>query len=512
MNAAQQSLFALAEKVAEERLELEKDANLKQRFLKAVGLATEEGVETASQKAARLLQEADPTGVLGASKKGARYGSTAQYGGKGTPPAPAVQLERLKMEAKKKALPGGGMEATAGVPFLEQDRPEKVKEIYRALKRDHPEMSAEKKARIASRQGKPGKQRQGPPYDGPLSKEASIFKRLTSLLRRSDRPIERNIKEQVGWVKSQVGGQYVNPDEEKRAAARARVNAGIRRLDAMYARLRGTDHTGTAPDSKGHYVEKNAMPSLKSLGLAGAGGAIGAGGGAALGGLAGLGAGALGGGAAGYVAGKRKDKQTPFHGGHLRYAHGRGRQLGRAEVVHALRRRMMMQRQGKTKKASAEAAGAVNALRGDMHHAALGGLIGARGAKNKTEGMAAGAAGGMVGGGIGSTIGGLGGAMAGGSGGALAGAAIGALAGKAPGAILGAIYGGALGGALAAAGGAAIGGPTGAVIGGALGPRVSGLGKTAAVSDSALLAAAAVLEHRESAHVNLLVPNYIRGY
>lgn len=37
--------------------------------------------------------------------------------------------------------------------FLDQDRPKKVKEIYKALKRDHPEYSAGKKARIASSKG-----------------------------------------------------------------------------------------------------------------------------------------------------------------------------------------------------------------------------------------------------------------------------------------------------------------------------------------------------------------------
>jgi hypothetical protein len=76
--------------------------------------------------------------------------------------------------------------------FTEQDRPEKVKDIYRALKREHPDMSAEMKARIAARQGKRGKhpdmstemkariaarqgkrgkQKQGPPYEAPLSTE-----------------------------------------------------------------------------------------------------------------------------------------------------------------------------------------------------------------------------------------------------------------------------------------------------------------------------------------------------
>jgi hypothetical protein len=53
-------------------------------------------------------------------------------------------------------------------PFLKQDRPGKVKEIYRALKRDHPDMPAEMKARIAARQGKRGKQHQGPPYKAPI--------------------------------------------------------------------------------------------------------------------------------------------------------------------------------------------------------------------------------------------------------------------------------------------------------------------------------------------------------
>jgi len=57
--------------------------------------------------------------------------------------------------------------------FLKQKRPDKVKEIYSALKRDHPEMPAEMKARIAARQGKPGKQKQGPPYKGPIKSAAT---------------------------------------------------------------------------------------------------------------------------------------------------------------------------------------------------------------------------------------------------------------------------------------------------------------------------------------------------
>ena len=66
--------------------------------------------------------------------------------------------------------------------FTSQDRPESVKKIYRALKRDHPEMPAEMKARIAARQGKPGKQKQGPPYKGPIKSAATGIEHLVSFL------------------------------------------------------------------------------------------------------------------------------------------------------------------------------------------------------------------------------------------------------------------------------------------------------------------------------------------
>jgi len=65
--------------------------------------------------------------------------------------------------------------AKTAMPFLEQNRSEKVKEIYRALVRDHPAMSAEMKARIAIRRArKTAKSRRspkhgGPPYKAPLT-------------------------------------------------------------------------------------------------------------------------------------------------------------------------------------------------------------------------------------------------------------------------------------------------------------------------------------------------------
>ena len=65
----------------------------------------------------------------------------------------------------KKDMPG----------FLEQDRPKKVKSIYKAIKRDHPGMPAEMKARIASRRGSssPAKRKEGPPYKTPIARDAA---------------------------------------------------------------------------------------------------------------------------------------------------------------------------------------------------------------------------------------------------------------------------------------------------------------------------------------------------
>lgn len=69
---------------------------------------------------------------------------------------------------------GYGLEKKAK-PFLEQDRPDKVKEIYSALKRDHPDMPASMKARIAIRKSRKSPQARkspkhgGPPYKAPVN-------------------------------------------------------------------------------------------------------------------------------------------------------------------------------------------------------------------------------------------------------------------------------------------------------------------------------------------------------
>lgn len=70
-----------------------------------------------------------------------------------------------KMAAKKRDMPS----------LCKQDRPAGVCKIDKALKKDHPGMSDEMRARIAIRQGKPGKQKQGPPYKGQI-KQSSLQK------------------------------------------------------------------------------------------------------------------------------------------------------------------------------------------------------------------------------------------------------------------------------------------------------------------------------------------------
>ena len=55
--------------------------------------------------------------------------------------------------------------------FHEQDRPEKAKKIYAAIRKEHPGVSKEEAARTAARQGVPGGAKQGPPYEAPIGKD-----------------------------------------------------------------------------------------------------------------------------------------------------------------------------------------------------------------------------------------------------------------------------------------------------------------------------------------------------
>ena len=100
------------------------------------------------------------------------------HSGKGVPAMPGIRGHKAGVPAK-----------TAGVPFLQQNRSAKSKEIFSALKRDHPEYPAEMKARIAARKSKSNPESRkspadgGPAYKAPLhyTKAGKGYKEATTL-------------------------------------------------------------------------------------------------------------------------------------------------------------------------------------------------------------------------------------------------------------------------------------------------------------------------------------------
>lgn len=148
----------------------------------AYGMTTKlgeaEGIGYDAKEALRATEQQDAETRAGRRERGRDYGSQAEEND-----------EKRRRIARRQYLLGdaarspNGLAAHAGfeqaeklaMPFLAQRRPAKVKEIYRALVREHPEMGAEMKARIAIRKGRRSKQARkspqhgGPPYRAPLS-------------------------------------------------------------------------------------------------------------------------------------------------------------------------------------------------------------------------------------------------------------------------------------------------------------------------------------------------------
>jgi len=126
--------------------------------------------------------------------------------------------------------------------FTRQDRPKKVKDIYRALKRDHPTMPAEMKARIAARQGKPGSQKQGPPYKGPVKpwkeKKSAIMDKYDMLKKAKARMRVSGVEEHLG----------VGLDKKEERAARKRLKKSRDRSFVLrHPWLTGIPTLGIAP-------------------------------------------------------------------------------------------------------------------------------------------------------------------------------------------------------------------------------------------------------------------------
>ena len=144
---------------------------------KKVGSVVELGIASMLGKAAAVLtEEQGDVGKEGGLKEWAKkkfnYQKLPPHIAKLPPKDQAAWYKKHHMDKKAEYEIGGIKVAKDMPPFVKQDRPEAVKDIYKALKREHPEMPAEMKARIAARQGKPGKQEQGPPYKGPIKEGA----------------------------------------------------------------------------------------------------------------------------------------------------------------------------------------------------------------------------------------------------------------------------------------------------------------------------------------------------
>jgi hypothetical protein len=181
------------------------------------------------------------------------------------------------------------MAKLAGTPFLKQDRPSKVKEIYSALKRDHPDMSAEKKARIASRQGKRGKQKQGPPYSGPI-KEGSVTDRLIkegvgfgavkALHRFAPAAIGAGTGAATAGEGNRLKGAITGGLIGGAAGLAGGVGGGVHKMmrtPGMRGQLQAAAKSGKslAGTSAGKQLAQKALSSKRSLGLAAAGGVAG---------------------------------------------------------------------------------------------------------------------------------------------------------------------------------------------------------------------------------------------
>lgn len=141
----------------------------------AKGVATVGGAAASGAAMTRFL----PMGSDFAKKhpvlRGALYAGGLSTGGLGTRAA----VDAYRNEMYKRSL---NKTAADMPPFLSQDRPEKVKEIYRALKREHPEYSAGKKARIANAMGKEAeveyRGKKFPGYNQPIDSDRPEKKKM----------------------------------------------------------------------------------------------------------------------------------------------------------------------------------------------------------------------------------------------------------------------------------------------------------------------------------------------
>jgi hypothetical protein len=154
-------------------------------------------------------------------------------------------------------------------PFLKQDRPAKVKEIYRALRREHPEYSAEKKARIAASMGKSAAVRTAATKNASLlDKNASLLDKLAEIEYRGrtfpgyNQPIDSDRPEKKKMVLAKKGDQVKLIHFGQKGYKHNYSDAAKKNYLTRSAGIRGKDGSLTANDklSANYWARRELWP------------------------------------------------------------------------------------------------------------------------------------------------------------------------------------------------------------------------------------------------------------
>ena len=275
--------------------------------------------------------------ILKAYRKKARYGDPGTYGKPGGPAAPAVQLERMKMQMGKTAMPsknnilkalgftglgaaaggvGGysaghrsGMKRDAETPFgsshMTYAYGKGRNDVIAALRKQMQAKGAKGQIKTA--------------FVGPLADlgNLGIPSGIGYAMGRSDRPEdEEEARDQSKRPYNVPAGLLIPGYTGYHFGKKSRGKSSLESF-----KRKSKEKKSKEKKSK----EKKASTNRKAI-------------------LSGL-AGVTAGGAGGYGLGKAKDKQTPYGSGQMRFAYAKGQQ----DVIKALRKKMMA---GKAKTAS----------------------------------------------------------------------------------------------------------------------------------------------------------------
>ena len=201
----------------------------------AKGVATIGGAAATGGLMAKFLPVNSPFAQKHPTLRGAVYAGGLSSGG---------LLTRTGVDIVRK-LEGAEKDAADMPPFLDQDRPTKVKEVYRALKRDHPEYSAEKKARIANSAGK----------------EASVEYRGKTFP-GYNQPIDSDRPEKKKMVLAKKGGQVKLIHFGQKGYKHNYSDAAKKNYLTRSAGIRGKDGSLTANDkfSANYWARRELWP------------------------------------------------------------------------------------------------------------------------------------------------------------------------------------------------------------------------------------------------------------